>query len=254
MKEELREIGLTDGEIDVYLTLLKIGPSTNSPIARHSGLQSSTVYYCLNSLIEKGFISYVKKGLKRYFIAAEPSNIMFLLDTKEKQLSEQREKIEKIMPELKAQQKELETATNIEVYEGFNGFKAVISEMTSVLKPGDDYSVFIVEPTFGDSAEVMSFFANKIRSDEKKGIKLRLLICNKYKYLIERLVNKKIKTKHVAIRTSKDCPIPCGLILYHNTTIMYISDEKPLIIKIKNNAFTEKYRSGFQRLWDRTEP
>src|SRR3989337_2931055 len=119
MKEELRAIGLTEGEIKVYLTLLKLGPSTNSPIARHAGLQSSTVYYCLNSLIEKGFVSYIQKGNRKYFIPTDPQNILTIIDEKVSRIEEERKKIQNILPQLKATYKSLEQKTLAEVYEGW---------------------------------------------------------------------------------------------------------------------------------------
>ena len=104
MIEELKLLGLTDGEIKVYLALLKLGPATNSPIARNTGLQSSTVYYCLNSLIEKGFVSYIKKGDRKHFSPLNPEDILDVLSRKESELQQQKQRIKKAIPQLKQHQ------------------------------------------------------------------------------------------------------------------------------------------------------
>ena len=50
----LEEIGLTKGEIKVYLTLLKIGNTTSGRIINESGVSRSKVYDVLERLKQKG--------------------------------------------------------------------------------------------------------------------------------------------------------------------------------------------------------
>ncbi|RMD45562.1 TrmB family transcriptional regulator, partial [Candidatus Pacearchaeota archaeon] len=52
----LKEIGLTNGETKVYLSLIKIGESTVGPIAKKSGVSLSKIYEILNNLIKKGLV------------------------------------------------------------------------------------------------------------------------------------------------------------------------------------------------------
>ena len=49
----LEDIGLSNAEIKVYLTLLELGTSTAGPILEKSGLQNSVVHMTLNKLIER---------------------------------------------------------------------------------------------------------------------------------------------------------------------------------------------------------
>ncbi len=58
----LEDIGLTSSEIKIYLALLELGIGTAGPIMRKTGLQNSVVHATLPKLVEKGFISFVKKG------------------------------------------------------------------------------------------------------------------------------------------------------------------------------------------------
>ena len=55
----LEDLGLTRGEVKVYIALLEIGSSSVGQIIEKSGLQNSVVHRALNSLIEKGLISYI---------------------------------------------------------------------------------------------------------------------------------------------------------------------------------------------------
>ena len=57
----LREAGLTDGEIKVYLALLELGAATTGPIIEKSGIARSIIYQILDKLMQKGLVSMVMK-------------------------------------------------------------------------------------------------------------------------------------------------------------------------------------------------
>ena len=61
----LENIGLTDGEIKVYLALIKLGSSTSGPITDKSGVSRSKIYNILERLIQKGLVSYTIKEKTR---------------------------------------------------------------------------------------------------------------------------------------------------------------------------------------------
>ncbi len=61
METILREIGLNETEIKIYITLLKIGESKSGEIIKQGEIKSGRVYEFFDSLIEKGLISYSSK-------------------------------------------------------------------------------------------------------------------------------------------------------------------------------------------------
>ena len=82
--EILQEIGLTQTEIKVYLSLLELGPSSAGRILEKSKLPNSTIHRDLNSLIEKGIINYILEGKKKVYQANKPELFLTLLDDKKK--------------------------------------------------------------------------------------------------------------------------------------------------------------------------
>ncbi|MBW3021939.1 TrmB family transcriptional regulator, partial [Candidatus Woesearchaeota archaeon] len=94
MEEELREFGLTDKEIQVYLACLKLGSALVQDIAKAAGTYRTYTYEILKSLKEKGLVSYVIRSGKQYFEVAEPDKLLSILKEKEA-------KINNIMPQLK---------------------------------------------------------------------------------------------------------------------------------------------------------
>src|SRR3989344_3370012 len=89
----LKEIGLTDIEIKVYLVLLKEGSSLAGDITRNTGIHRRTVYDAIERLVEKGLISYIKTNNRKYFEAYNPKKLLEVLKEKEQSIKE-------IVPEL----------------------------------------------------------------------------------------------------------------------------------------------------------
>ncbi len=113
----LKDIGLTQSEIKVYTTLLQLGSTTVGRVLEKSGLQNSVIHRALNSLIEKGIISYILEGKRKTYQATSPENLLNYLE-------EKKEKLEEIIPELKKRQNisQKESAT---VYKGTRGIREV---------------------------------------------------------------------------------------------------------------------------------
>jgi len=66
-KRILKEIGLTEYETRIYLSLLEIGPATPSRISEHANVPYSKIYEALNSLEEKGWIEAQSSRPRRYY-------------------------------------------------------------------------------------------------------------------------------------------------------------------------------------------
>ena len=80
----LEDLGLTNAEIKVYLTLLETGQTKVGAIIKKSDLQSSVVHNSINKLQDKGLISYIKKGKIKHYKATDPKNFMDFIEEKKK--------------------------------------------------------------------------------------------------------------------------------------------------------------------------
>lgn len=89
---------LSDIEIKLYITLLKIGPSTIMDLANVSEINRATTHINVESLIKKGFITQSKKvnSKRRIVIAEEPSKLQTILKRKKTLI----EKAELILPDI----------------------------------------------------------------------------------------------------------------------------------------------------------
>src|SRR3989344_9492336 len=100
----LEEIGLTPGEVKVYLALLKIGQSSTGAIAKESQVSRSKLYSILDKLAKKGLVGHLMKGEVTYFKAMEPKRIIDYMEEKNRQFDQHKELIRKMLPELELRQ------------------------------------------------------------------------------------------------------------------------------------------------------
>src|SRR3989338_1787828 len=99
-EEELKKLGLTDGESRVYSSLLNLESSTVGPITKKSGVAYSKIYEVLQRLIEKGLVSFIIKDKTKYFQAIEPSRLREYLERKKEEIEENEKILHDLLPKL----------------------------------------------------------------------------------------------------------------------------------------------------------
>src|SRR3989344_8253028 len=87
-KTALAELGLSDGEIKVYLSLLKLGTVPVSRIKEDTGLHRTTIYDFVEKLLQKGLVSYVVRGNVKVYRAADPGKLKDFLGEKQSALEQ----------------------------------------------------------------------------------------------------------------------------------------------------------------------
>ncbi len=136
--EVLKEFGLSENEVKVYITLLKTGESGVQNLAKNAGLPRTTTYHILESLSQKGLVSHIDKDKIRYFQAANPKIIPEILEEKKKRIKE-------IIPELLTITETFAEKPKVEVYEGIKGIKTILEDVLetkqAILHYGDIISL-----------------------------------------------------------------------------------------------------------------
>ena len=102
--EVYEECGLTKGESKVYSALLELGLVSAGPVIKKTGLQRSVAYYCLESLMKKGLVSYVVKNNVNHYQAENPEKLFKLLEKRKKRTESAKESLEKAIKHLEYEQ------------------------------------------------------------------------------------------------------------------------------------------------------
>src|SRR3989344_475286 len=100
IEQALQRIGLTDGEIKIYLALLELGSTSTGKLTKKSGISGSKVYEVLDRLMNKGLANFIIKNGVKYFEAARPERLLDHLSEKESEIEKEKAEVQKIIPEL----------------------------------------------------------------------------------------------------------------------------------------------------------
>ena len=246
----LENIGLTDGEIRVYLALIRLGPSTSGPITDKSKVSSSKIYNILERLMQKGIVSYIIKEKTRYYQAEDPLKIKEYLNQKEKDFQKQKEEVDKLIPQLQLQKQLEKTKSEAQIYKGFKGIQAVADHMYVALKKGDEFY------NIGIPSSQEEKYHEYWHEDHLKRIKLGI----KCKLLFNINTPKKILKNR---NSYKDCdarymPVPVEtpswILIYKDVAVIILQSDEPMAIEIFNKQIAHSFKQYFDAFWELTKP
>lgn len=123
----LEQLNFSRKESLVYLALLEIGPAKAHAIARKTGLNRTTVYDVVETLLNKGLASKYKKGGSTFFNALDPKQLLQYLDRekeeKAKMIEKQKKKVEELLPQLISLQNIYSAKPKVQFFEGEKGMR-----------------------------------------------------------------------------------------------------------------------------------
>jgi len=233
--EILQDLGFTQAEAKVYLTLLKLGAVKVGSIIEKSGLQSSTIHNTLHSLIDKGYVNYVLKGKIKIYQVTDPKLILKVYREREKRFSE-------IIPKLKIQQKFAAEKQQVEMYEGMKGIINMLNEFIEDTKPGDHFCFFSVDVP-GINEEIQKFFERYDTKRKAKRLVVRGLAREKLRPYYKN--RKLLKVRYVSH------PIPANFSFCNDKMVLINWGERPTGIMIKSKQVIESQKMFFDELWKR---
>ena len=237
----LKEIGLTDNEIKVYLTMLEEDENLASTIAEKTKINRSLMYTILNNLMEKGMISCVIKENRKYFMATDPKKILDVLREKEEIIKQQEEAVKQLIPNLRKLKLPKKEDVKVEIYKGKEGLKTLLEDM---LKTDKEYWCL------GYSALSFDILPYYIAHWHKKRIKMgvkRLIITKE-----QMRNNEAMKLPLTIARYVPDAlNIPISTMIYSNKVWIMLPSGKDdhISILIESDKVSNSYRNYFNLLW-----
>lgn len=115
---DLASFGLDSKEEQIYLGLLELGEANLSELVRKSGIKRTTAYDSIDSLQKKGLIGLSKRKKRTVYFAEDPRVL-------ERHIDEQKQKLERMLPELLSFANKLTKKPKVRYYEGTEGIKQV---------------------------------------------------------------------------------------------------------------------------------
>jgi sugar-specific transcriptional regulator TrmB len=228
--DKLVNLGLTKREAQAYLALLKLEEAKAGEIAEHTREDRTNIYDSLKSLIKKGLVSSIIKENKTYYRIAKPEKLKDYLEEKEKTLQE-------ILPNLNKIYNSYRPKPVIEVYEGKEGIKTVMSD---IIRERKDFVGFGAT----DRANILlpEYTKRYLKEREKNNIKARQLYPKG-----ENILKSKLSTFRAI---PKEYCGPATTIIYGEKVAIFMwFIEPPIVVLIKNKEAAKAYKNQFEFMW-----
>ncbi len=245
----LKEIGLTEGEIKVYLALLKLGVSTSGPIIEESRVSRSIIYSILEKLIQKGLVSYIYKDKTKHFQASNPESLKDYADERIKLLGKSKIELHNILPHLLSL-KNSAKESSVQVYEGSKGLQVAHEHTYSKLKKGDEY-YYLGIFSFQEEKYHLYWQRDHLRRI-KAGINCRLLF--NYDTDAKTLRNRNSFSGCDARYMPTGIKTPAWIGGYKDVAFIGLQAEKPIVIEIVNQDIADSFKAYFESFWALSRP
>ncbi|MFA4960110.1 MAG: helix-turn-helix domain-containing protein [Candidatus Pacearchaeota archaeon] len=234
--DELKELGLDENEIKIYLACLSEGGSNVLEISKKSGLIRTTVYGVLQSLLKKGLVAKINKDGIKFFSAASPIELLNILDQK-------KEKINIIIPELEKIRSSFNKIYSIESFEGKNGVKTITNDIISI--PNQIVKVIGAGKKWVEFSETFSMIY--YRKKKENNVKTKTILSNLPEEK-EFIKNKEVKNSEFKFLKRIDVT-KTATFIYHDKVAFVSYEENPRGFIIKDKEFNEIQNIFFDNLW-----
>ncbi len=229
LKEQvLQGFGLTEAEVKLYLELLKVSEATASDLAKKTNTNRTFTYDRIKKLLDSGLISYVVKDNKKYFKAAEPSQLLAIL--KEKQ-----EQVNSILPELEKLKISLPVGPDVKIFSSKQGVRTALN---LILR---EKEMTYVHGSMTRFKEVMdSFYEIWNARRVKEGINLRILSNEEIK----------LELAQVDLLPEEDTS-SLTTFTFGNKSVIVIWGDIPIAIYVESKEFARDNINFFNTIWNR---
>ena len=233
--EILKQVGLTETEVKVYITLLEIGPNLASTISKKANVERAVTYHTLEKLTRKSVIGYVIKENRKYFSACEPEKLKDLLKEKEDLLND-------LIPDLIKIKKLDEHPFSIEVFRGKEGFKTIMEDLIK-----DKLSYYIIGYT-GKGPEIAEYWYIHWNKRRVKNKIWRYLLVKTGQESMEALKYPLTRIRTLSSETIQESR--SSIIIYgKEKVLLFLPIQEFAGIRIKNKEIHDSYKEYFDILW-----
>jgi len=246
--ELLKKAGLTGNEAKVYVELLKLGSVKAGEIIKKTDLHRQAVYDILERLMDKGLVSYVIKANRKYFEAANPKNLIDVIEKKEEELENDKKKIMGIIPELGAMRLLSKESQEVTLFKGIKGVQSLLDNYLSA-------KWICILGGYSEDAEgiqeclkyVLPRF-HRLRAEKK--IPMKAIFPDKSRVRADQL--KWGKYSNVRILYGEFASLT-GIQMCESFISIILWTKNPIAILIRSKEIASSYRAYFDYLWKQSK-
>jgi len=239
LAETLSNIGLSDLEAEVYLTMLSLGPTTVLKIAQASGVKRTSIYHVVESLKQTGLVTIEVKGFKQLYLAEHPEKLESIINIKKEELI-------KNLPEFEAIYNLKSKESTIKYYEGVEGCKNAYEGLIRDAKADQFYYVFSnTDMWYKQDPKYYTDFLNR---RAKKGIRPKSLY--QYSKFAQELKSKIELYQHKIKFLPEEVVLETNLVIIPRRVIIHRVNPPIMAVMIENKSIVQMFKVMFEIIWN----
>lgn len=234
-KEILKQIGLSDYESELYLSLLQYGALSAYELAEKTGMYRQATYDALNRLSEKGYVNSIKEGKSQKYSAIHPNLIL-------EYLNEKTDGFRQILPELTNLDKKAKEQLIVETYKGKNVTRIALRDIIHRMKEkGGEVLCTAVDESI-PLEEYETILEQYERDMITYKIKERVIIKEGSKGIFKKGTSKYKKIQEKFFNSN---PVQ----IYGDNVQIIVWGNPDYLIIIRSKNVSEAYKKQFELLW-----
>lgn len=241
MEEMLHNIGLSDKEIAIYITLLKTPRLTAQRLSKMSGIQRTNTYTLLDKLIDDGLVIYEDSPVKRYSVA-DPRSLRLILNRRQTQLKQTAAELSVVIPDFISQYSLGLDKPGVLHMPGVAGFEQLLQDMirskTEILLVASDYKP--------DDEETLVRFRALQLERKKAGVHTRALFhaISDGNRIADEFAELGIETRYIG-----STPFSGEVVIYEDKVAFTVYEPSVVVTIITNPHIASTLRLIFEELW-----
>jgi len=237
----LKKLGFDEKDIRVYLILLSLGPSPVRKIADSCGINRGTTYDIVKHLMKSGLVAYYHKEKKQYFVAEDPAKLERHLEGRLEEISQLKEKIQLIIPELQSMYNRGGGKPVARYYEGLPGVKRILQDVLTTMSAEKQKEYYVYS-----SANLRDFLHRSFPQFVKERVKRKIMV--KVIALGEGGKEHELSERKLL---SKEVSAPAYTLIYGSKTahIGFDNASNPLGVVVEDRNIARSQQLIFERLW-----
>ncbi|MFC1810935.1 TrmB family transcriptional regulator [Patescibacteria group bacterium] len=249
IEDVLKQIGLKDKEIQIYLALLPLGSAPASILGKHTNIKRSMAQYTCHQLEQKGLIKSIFKKNTYYYTPESPDKLEYLLDNKVKKINETKEELSRIGADLRSMINPHTTLPKVRFYEGVDGLINLFNDESFL---NDDEVTYGVYRYYEDAPkELLDYLHDEYDFKKKKSKNKSFIIRNDLPGSIRRSkADKELHRTSLFISTN-EFPFESSFQIYKNKIAFYSYQKSDMTgVLIENEHMRISLYSLFRMAWN----
>ncbi len=241
-EEVLADMDLTESESTVYMTLLRNGADTASAVSKKAGVHRRLAYDVMESLTEKGLVSYVDEENRRVYEATNPERLQELIEEKRADLTELEERVDAVLPDLMAHFTAEQDERDVKVLQGKEGIKHLFNDE---LREGE--TIYLIGSP-EESEDILQYFLPTwTKKRQENGIKIKGV----FEHRMRGMVGEHEPIEHRYLPEGYKSSV--SMCIYGSRVGIIFWIDNPLVIMIKDRQAADSFMSYFELVWASAE-